>query len=79
MLRTFREREVLYGCAQEVCGRGLRVRAILVPHGGVFGRHRASPAGGRCGGQFVKFDLRGSLKLLGGQHSSVYTRTKRVR
>ena len=79
MLRTIREREVLYGCAQEVCGRGLRVRAILVPHGGVFGRHRASPAGGRCGGQFVKFDLRGSLKLLEGQHSSVYTRTKRVR
>ena len=79
MLRTFRGSEVLYGCAQEVCGRGLRVRAILVPHGGVFGRHRASPAGGRCGGQFVKFDLRGSLKLLGVQHSSVYTRTKRVR
>ena len=79
MLRTIRDSEVLYGCAQEVCGRGLRVRAILVPHGGVFGRHRASPAGGRCGGQFVKFDLRGSLKLLEGQHSSVYTRTKRVR
>ena len=79
MLRTFRDSEVLYGCAQEACGRGLRVRAILVPHGGVFGRHRASPAGGRCGGQFVKFDLRGSLKLLGVQHSSVYTRTKRVR
>ena len=50
MLRTIRGGEVLYGCAQEVCGRGLRVRAILVPHGGVFGRRRASPAGGRRGG-----------------------------
>ena len=79
MLRTFREREALYGCAQEACGRGLRVRAILVPHGGVFGRRRASPAGGRCGGQFVKFDIRGSLKLLGGENSSVYTQTQRVR
>ena len=73
MLRTIRGGEALYGCDQEVCGRGLRVRAILVPHGGVFGRHRASAAGGRCGGQFVKFDLRGSLKLLGGENSSVYS------
>ena len=79
MLRTIREREVLYGCDHEACGRGLRVRAILVPHGGVFGRHRASAAGGRCGGQFVKFDIRGSLKLLGGENSSVYTQTQRVR
>ena len=47
MLRTIRGSEVLYECAQEVCGRGLRVRAILVPHGGAFGMHRASRRGGR--------------------------------
>ena len=68
MLRTFRGSEALYGCAQEACGRGLRVRAILVPHGGVFGRRRASPAGGRT----IGFAMRTVIPTVSFVHERAY-------